>query len=119
MYDKNIQDALSKLDRSTQKRNPKRIVGFVALGFAIAMTIAGGTWFYSQSVPVVSEENLSRLIIVASRSSDNDPIRLLVDVERHVGKKIQHFSNKERVNAMGYLMSHIELNYNKQELISY
>ncbi|NVJ93106.1 MAG: hypothetical protein HWE34_15690 [Methylocystaceae bacterium] len=83
------------------------------------MIVTGALWIRQEAIPTVSEEQLSRLIVVASRTSDNDPIRLLGDVERHMGKKFQDFSKVERANALSYLIKHIELDHKRQELISY
>jgi hypothetical protein len=119
MLNQNIQDALMKLDHGASKRKKKRSLSAMLAGVAIIFTIAGGVWTYEQITPSVSMDHLSRLIILASRTSDNDPIRLLGDIERRMGKKMQNLSNAERVDALGYLMNHIELHHNRQELISY
>ncbi|WP_417831561.1 hypothetical protein [Terasakiella sp.] len=119
MFDQNIQDALAKLDVNAKKRKRKRSLVVSIAGLALIFSVLGGVWGYQQMMPTVSMDHLSRLIIVASRSSDNDPIRLLGDIERRMGKKMDKLSNAERVDAVAYLMNHIELHHNRQELISY
>ncbi|WP_419798510.1 MAG: hypothetical protein ACNI26_02130 [Terasakiella sp.] len=119
MFDQNIQNALAKLDVNAKKRKRKRSLIVSLAGLALIFSVFGGVWGYQQMMPSVSMDHLSRLIIVASRSSDNDPIRLLGDIERRMGKKMENLSNTERVDAVAYLMNHIELHHNRQELISY
>jgi len=119
MFDQNIQDALAKLDVNAKKRKRKRSLVVSIAGLALIFSIFSGALVYQQMMPSVSMDHLSRLIIVASRSSDNDPIRLLGDIERRMGKKMEKLSNAERVDAVAYLMNHIELHHNRQELISY
>ncbi len=119
MLDPNIQKALAELDKSSKKSMPQSMKWAGVFGFFMVLTVAGVLWIRQESIPTVSEEQLSRLIVVASRTSDNDPIRLLVDVERHMGKKFQDFSKAERANALSYLIKHIELDHKRQELISY
>jgi hypothetical protein len=119
MLDQNIQEALSQLDKNSKKTMSQSVKWAGVFGFFIVLLVAGGLWMRQEAIPTVSEEQLSRLIVVASRTSDNDPIRLLGDVERHMGKKFQNFSKVERANALSYLIQHIELDHRRQELISY
>lgn len=119
MLNQDIQKALQKLDRTAEKRRNKRRIQMVVSGLFMLSLAVGGVTYYHKSVPDVTAAHLSRMIIIASRTSDNDPIRLLGDVERHMGKKLQELSNAERANAMNFLISHIELHHNRQELISY
>jgi len=119
MFDQDIQNTLEKLDKGAKRRKKKRSFGIALAGVALCLSLAGGALLYKQVVPTVSMDHLSRLIVLASRSSDNDPIRLLGDIEQRMGKKMQYLSNAERVDALGYLMDHIELHHNRQELITY
>ncbi|NVK18505.1 MAG: hypothetical protein HWE30_07425 [Methylocystaceae bacterium] len=119
MLDEDLQKTLSKLDDTSKKRKFHRFGSAGIAGVVFAFAVLSGVVFYQHSVPKVSEDQLSRLIIIASRNSNNDPISLLSDVERHMGKKVQELSNVERANALNYLMGHIELHNNPTELISY
>ncbi len=120
MYNQNIQDALNKLDRGAKTKRRFRALGYSLAGVAIALLIGGGLWMYAaKPSTTLTADQLSRLIIIASRNSDNDPIRLLSDLERQMGKRIQELSMRERADALDYLMDHIELNHNHQELVHY
>jgi hypothetical protein len=119
MLNQDIQNALQELDTRTQKKKNKRVLGSSMIGVVLLVAALGGVWFYKQSVPTVTMDHLSRMIIIASRTSDNDPIRLLGDIEREMGKSVQDLSNRERAKALNYLMSHIDLHHNRKELITY
>ncbi len=119
MLDKDIQDALSKLDNSAKKSSFQRYGLAAVLGVALMLCMVGGYAFYKQAVPEISEKQLSQMIVVAARTSDNDPLRLLGEVERHIGKRLSDFSIIERADALTYLMDHIDLHKSKEALIYY
>jgi len=120
MLNQDIQNALSTLDNRSKKKTKNKMVFSILLGVGLFAAVLTAGWrYYEDPMPTVSVDHLSRLIIIASRTSDNDPIRLLGDIERHMGKKMQDLSSSERANALSYLMGHIELHYNQKDLISY
>lgn len=119
MLDQDIQSALSKLDQSSKATRHKRYALFGLVGFVFLLAAIGGSVYQKKQVPEVTAEHLSRLIVIASRTSNNDPVRLLGDVERYMGKRMRSLSDKERMAALSFLIGHIELNHNKQELITY
>jgi hypothetical protein len=119
MFDQSLQNRLSQLDLAVKKSKKSYRYKMMTLGFVLTVPIFGGFWAYQQPIPEVSVDHLARMVIIASRTSDNDPIRLLGDVERHMGKKIQNLSKVERADALNFLMSHIDLHHNREELISY
>lgn len=119
MYDQNLQKMLNTLDTSKIKTPRKRYLYAPFIGFLVLGAVIAGSVYYSNTFPKVTEEDLARLIVVASKTSDNDPIRILGDVERHMGKDVKDFSQQERAGAINYLMNHIELHHKNQSLISY
>ncbi len=119
MLDHDIQKALSQLDSGSKATKYNRYMIGAVFGFALILSTIGVGVAYKQTGPDVSTEHLSRLIVIASRTSKNDPVRLLGDVERHMGKRVNTLTGAERMAALGFLIKHIELNHNKQELITY
>ncbi|MDV7340455.1 hypothetical protein RYZ26_12690 [Terasakiella sp. A23] len=119
MINHDIQKALSELDAGSKATRHNRYLMGALFGFALVVSGLGVGFTYKQSGPDVSTEHLSRLIVIASRTSKNDPVRLLGDVERYMGKRVHTLSGEERMAALGFLIKHIELNHNKQELITY
>ena len=119
MYNQDIQDALAQLDKGTTKKSFKRYIFGISVSAVVLATVAIGSWAYKSNMPEMTDDHLSRLIIIASRTSNNDPIRMLGDIERHLGKTIPEFSTSDRADAISFLMKHIELHHNRQELISY
>ena len=119
MYNQNIQDALLKLDKKAKRKNTKRYALAGLIGIVFTLGTLGGYVYTQSTSPKITEGQLSRLVIIASRTSDNDPVRLIGEIERYMGKPVEDMNSRERANAMGFLMSHIELHHKKQEMISY
>ena len=118
MLDQDLQNALTKLDKSVPL---KRRFGAPALIASLLMTavIGGGAWGYDRFVPDVSQDRLMRMIVIASRSGEIDPVRLLLTVEEKVGKKADNFNGLDRAQALEYLIDKIDLDKAKPEWVVY
>jgi len=119
VLDQDLQTALSRLNKGAKKRKQKKSLLIAVAGVALSISVVFGLWAQQKQVPQISADHLTRLIVIASRTSDNDPVRLMGDLERYMGKNLSSLTHVERANALSFLMTHIELHHNKQEMISY
>ncbi|WP_028877800.1 hypothetical protein [Terasakiella pusilla] len=118
MFDEDLQDALAKLDKSVPL---KRRYGLPALATVVFTTfaVAMGTWSYQSFVPDVSQDRLMRMIVIASRGGEVDPVRLLMSVEEKLGKKADKFNGMDRAQAVEYLIDEIDLQKSNKEWVVY
>ena len=118
MFDENIQAALKKLDKSVPKKR-RYATPLIAAMTVFILTAGVGLWSFNSMVPAVSQDNLLRMIIVSSRNSTVDPIRLMLSVEERAGKKIEDFDSVDRAKALEFLMNKIELQKDRTEMVVY
>ncbi len=118
MFDEDIQAALLNLDKSVPKKRRYALPIISALSVFI-VTVGVGLWGYQTLIPSVSQDHLMRMIIVSSRTNETDPVRLMLNVEQRVGKRIEEFGHADRVHALEYLMNRIELKRDRTEMIVY
>jgi len=118
MFDENLQNALTKLDKSVPLRRRYGLPAFIG-SMLLTVSIGVAAWGYNNFVPDVSQDRLMRMIVIASRGGEIDPVHLLLSVEEKLGKKAGSFNGVDRAQAVEYLIDKIDLDQQKPEWVVY